>query len=69
MSGNTVILFTSDHGEYGGSHGMRGKGASAYEEAIHVPLYVSDSARRRDRRHRRSRATSSPPASTSFRCC
>jgi arylsulfatase A-like enzyme len=42
VSGNTVIMFTSDHGEYGGSHGMRGKGASAYEEAIHVPLYVSD---------------------------
>ncbi|HEY3866432.1 MAG TPA: sulfatase-like hydrolase/transferase [Solirubrobacteraceae bacterium] len=42
ISANTVILFTSDHGEYGGSHGMRGKGASAYEEAIHVPLYVSD---------------------------
>jgi arylsulfatase A-like enzyme len=42
VSGNTVILFTSDHGEYGGSHGMRGKGAAAYEEAIHVPLYVSD---------------------------
>jgi arylsulfatase A-like enzyme len=42
VSDNTVILFTSDHGEYGGSHGMRGKGASAYEEAIHVPLYVSD---------------------------
>jgi arylsulfatase A-like enzyme len=38
---NTVILFTSDHGEYGGSHGLRGKGASAYEEAIRVPLYVS----------------------------
>lgn len=42
---NTVILFTSDHGEYGGSHGMRGKGASAYEEAIRVPLYVSDRRR------------------------
>jgi arylsulfatase A-like enzyme len=39
---NTVVLFTSDHGEYGGSHGMRGKGASAYEEAIRVPFYVSD---------------------------
>ncbi len=39
---NTVIVFTSDHGEYGGSHGMRGKGASAYEEAIRVPLYVRD---------------------------
>ncbi len=39
---NTIVLFTSDHGEYGGSHGMRGKGASAYEEAIRVPLYVRD---------------------------
>jgi arylsulfatase A-like enzyme len=39
---NTVVIFTSDHGEYGGSHGMRGKGASAYEEAIRVPLYVRD---------------------------
>jgi arylsulfatase A-like enzyme len=39
---NTVVIFTSDHGEYGGSHGMRGKGASAYEEAIRVPLSVRD---------------------------
>jgi arylsulfatase A-like enzyme len=39
---NTVVLFTSDHGEYGGSHGLRGKGASAYEEAVRVPLYVRD---------------------------
>jgi arylsulfatase A-like enzyme len=39
---NTVVLFTSDHGEYGGSHGLRGKGAAAYEEAIRVPLYVRD---------------------------
>ncbi len=39
---NTVVVFTSDHGEYAGSHGMRGKGASAYEEAIRVPLYVHD---------------------------
>jgi arylsulfatase A-like enzyme len=39
---NTVIVFTSDHGEYGGSHGLRGKGAAAYEEAILVPLIVND---------------------------
>ncbi|MEA2209694.1 MAG: hypothetical protein QOF54_2171 [Solirubrobacteraceae bacterium] len=42
IAANTVILFTSDHGEYGGSHGLRGKGAGAYEEAIHVPLLVKD---------------------------
>jgi arylsulfatase A-like enzyme len=39
---NTVVVFTSDHGEYGGSHGLRGKGASAYDEAIKVPLYIRD---------------------------
>ncbi len=42
VAANTVVVFTSDHGEYGGSHGLRGKGASAYEEAIRVPLLVKD---------------------------
>ena len=42
VAANTVIVFTSDHGEYGASHGLRGKGASAYEEGIRVPLMVRD---------------------------
>jgi arylsulfatase A-like enzyme len=42
VAANTVVMFTSDHGEYGASHGLRGKGASAYEEAIRVPLIVKD---------------------------
>ena len=42
VAANTVILFTSDHGEYAASHGLRGKGAGAYEEAIRVPLIVKD---------------------------
>ncbi|MHB1539466.1 MAG: sulfatase-like hydrolase/transferase [Solirubrobacteraceae bacterium] len=42
VAANTVILFTSDHGEYCGSHGLRGKGAAAYEEALRVPLLVCD---------------------------
>jgi arylsulfatase A-like enzyme len=46
VAANTVIVFTSDHGEYGASHGLRGKGASAYEEAIRVPLLVKDNRRR-----------------------
>ena len=51
------IVFTSDHGEYGASHGLRGKGAGAYEEAIRVPLIVKDprgmlTARARDSRAR-----------------
>jgi len=38
---NTIIVFTSDHGEMGGSHGqLRGKGPTAYEENIHVPLII-----------------------------
>jgi arylsulfatase A-like enzyme len=42
VAANTVILFTSDHGEYGASHGLRGKGAGVYEEGIRVPLLVKD---------------------------
>jgi arylsulfatase A-like enzyme len=42
VAANTVVLFTSDHGEYGASHGLRGKGGGAYEEAIRVPLIVRD---------------------------
>ncbi|MGO9487459.1 MAG: sulfatase-like hydrolase/transferase [Solirubrobacteraceae bacterium] len=42
VAANTVIVFTSDHGEYGASHGLRGKGGGAYEEAIRVPLIVKD---------------------------
>lgn len=39
---NTIVVFTADHGEYAGAHGLRNKGFAAYEEAIHVPLYVKD---------------------------
>ena len=42
VAANTIVVFSSDHGEYGGSHGLRGKGAGAYEEAIRVPLIVKD---------------------------
>jgi arylsulfatase A-like enzyme len=42
VAANTVVVFTSDHGEYGSSHGLRGKGGAAYEEAIRVPLIVND---------------------------
>ncbi|HEY7891581.1 MAG TPA: sulfatase-like hydrolase/transferase [Solirubrobacteraceae bacterium] len=39
---NTIVIFSSDHGEYAGSHGLRGKGAAAYEEGIRVPLIIRD---------------------------
>lgn len=40
LADNTVIIFTSDHGEAAGAHGLHGKGPFAYEEAIHLPLYI-----------------------------
>jgi uncharacterized sulfatase len=43
MVENTVIVFCSDHGEYGGAHGLlQGKMMTIYEEAWHIPLIVVD---------------------------
>ena len=36
----TVVLFTSDHGDMCGSHGLRSKGPFLYREITNVPLYV-----------------------------
>ena len=40
LADDTIVVFTSDHGEMGGAHGLRGKGAFAYEESLHLPFYV-----------------------------
>lgn len=40
MLGNTIIVFTADHGEMHGSHGLKGKGGFIYENNIHVPLMI-----------------------------
>jgi len=37
---STIIVFTSDHGDYIGSHKLFQKWFSAYQEAIHVPLMI-----------------------------
>lgn len=37
---DTVVLFTSDHGDMCGSHGLRSKGPFVYDEIMRVPLYV-----------------------------
>ena len=39
---NTIVIFTSDHGEYLGDHGRVQKGAPGYDVCIHVPLIISD---------------------------
>jgi arylsulfatase len=37
---DTVVIFTSDHGDMCGSHGLRSKGPFTYHEIMNVPLYV-----------------------------
>ena len=37
---DTLVIFTADHGEMLGSHGLLLKGASFYEELIRVPLVI-----------------------------
>lgn len=40
---NTIVIFTSDHGEMLGAHGgMHQKWHNAYEETVHVPLIFSN---------------------------
>ena len=38
---NTVIIFTSDHGETLGDHGLMYKGCRFYEGLVRVPLIIS----------------------------
>jgi len=40
LADRTIIVFTSDHGELAGAHGLHGKGPMAYEEGIHIPLVI-----------------------------
>ena len=37
---DTAIIFTSDHGDMCGSHGLRSKGPFVYDEIMRVPLHV-----------------------------
>ncbi|MEY9848661.1 arylsulfatase A-like enzyme [Streptacidiphilus sp. BW17] len=38
---HTVVVFTSDHGEMAGSHGLRQKGNLVYDENFHVPFVIA----------------------------
>ena len=44
IADNTVVIFTSDHGELASAHGLTGKGASAYQEQNHVPFIIAHPA-------------------------
>jgi arylsulfatase len=42
QAGNTIIIFTSDHGEMAGAHHLRQKGSVAFRETVNVPLVIVD---------------------------
>ncbi len=46
MNENTVVIFLSDHGDFGGSHSLHTKSGALYDEAINPPLYVSFGSQR-----------------------
>lgn len=42
LRGNTIVVFASDHGEFGAAHGMQiEKWHGAYQEVVHVPFLIS----------------------------
>ncbi|MEH6549273.1 MAG: sulfatase-like hydrolase/transferase [Pseudomonadales bacterium] len=40
IADNTIVIYTSDHGELSGAHGLVGKGANAYREQNNVPFTI-----------------------------
>jgi arylsulfatase A-like enzyme len=40
LSENTIVIFTSDHGDAAGSHGLMDKHYVMYDEEVHVPLVI-----------------------------
>ena len=40
MLDDTVVIYTADHGELGGAHGLHGKGPAPYREQNNVPLVL-----------------------------
>ena len=40
MTDNTLVIFTSDHGEMLGDHGLWKKGPFHYEQLVHIPLII-----------------------------
>ena len=49
LADNTIVVFTSDHGDMAGSHGKLYKSAP-YEESVRVPLLIRAPGMRRERR-------------------
>lgn len=41
LADNTIVIYTADHGELAGAHGLAGKGATAYREQNNVPFIIA----------------------------
>ena len=52
LDGNTIIIYTSDHGEMQGAHGLSGKWLM-YQESIRIPMIIRDPRLPSTRRGRR----------------
>ena len=50
LAESTIVIYTSDHGELAGAHGMNGKGANAYRENNNVPFIISHPAHQGNKR-------------------
>lgn len=50
IADNTIVIFTADHGELAGAHGLNGKGATAYKEQNNVPFIISHPAYKGNKR-------------------
>lgn len=52
IADQTIVIFTSDHGELAGAHGLVGKGATAYREQNNVPFTIVHPAYKGNKRCR-----------------
>ena len=50
IADNTIVIFTADHGELAGAHGLNGKGATAYREQNNVPFMIVHPAHQGNKR-------------------
>ena len=50
LAGDALVIYTSDHGDFLGSHSLYAKGPAIYDEICHIPLIICDPTRPEARR-------------------
>lgn len=40
QAANTMVIYTADHGDYAGAHGLWAKGVPSFQEAYHIPCVI-----------------------------